>query len=41
VRALLVHGQGSAGATSLKALLWGVVILGVFIPLSVARYRKT
>jgi ABC-2 type transport system permease protein/oleandomycin transport system permease protein len=41
VRALLIHGQGSATTTSLKALAWGVIILGVFIPLSVARYRKT
>ncbi len=41
VRALLIHGQGSAVATSFKSLAWGVVILVVFIPLSVARYRKT
>jgi len=41
VRALLVHGQGAPGTTSLKALAWGAVILLVFIPLSVARYRKT
>jgi ABC-2 type transport system permease protein/oleandomycin transport system permease protein len=41
VRALLIHGQGSAGSYSLKALLWGAVILGVFIPLSVSRYRRT
>jgi len=41
VRALLIAHQGSASSTSLKAILWGIGILAVFIPLSVSRYRKT
>jgi ABC-2 type transport system permease protein/oleandomycin transport system permease protein len=41
VRALLIHGQGAALSTSFKAVVWGIAILLVFIPLSVARYRKT
>ena len=41
VRALLIHGQGAAGVTALKALAWGAAILAVFIPLGTARYRRT
>ena len=40
-RALLIEGQGAAGSTTLKAVIWCLAILAVFIPLSVARYRRT